>query len=69
MLAIAYRPAWAGPIGEVPDHDPAQVAKLQARVRHYFKSLNTRHIDYDVPNRPKNLATHALGIGPSRWVI
>ena len=67
MLAIAYRPAWAGPIGDVPDHDPEMVAKLPPRVRKYFKSLNTRNINFDLPNRPDNLATHAAGISPSRW--
>lgn len=66
MLAIAYRPAWAGPIGEVPDYDPDQVAKLPPDVRRFFRSLNTRKIDYDLPNRPQNMARHAPGISPRR---
>ena len=66
MLAIAYRPAWAGPIGKVPDYDPDQVAKLPPDVRRFFRSLNTRQIDYDLPNRPKNMARHAPGISPRR---
>jgi hypothetical protein len=66
MLAIAYRPAWAGPIGEVPDYDPDQVAKLPPGVRRFFRSLNTRKIDYDLPNRPQNMALHAPGISPRR---
>jgi hypothetical protein len=67
MLAIAYRPAWAGPIGEVPDWDAAKVSQLPPHVRRLFKSLNTRNIEYDVPNRPANMATTAPGINPSRW--
>ena len=67
MLAIAYRPAWAGPIGEVPDHDPGKVEKLPPNVKPFFKSLNTRNIRFDVPNRPDNLATHAIGVGRGRW--
>ena len=67
MLAIAYRPAWAGPIGDVPDHDPALVARLPADVRPLFRSLNTRNINYDLPNRPTDLKSDAIGISPMRW--
>ncbi len=68
MLAIAYRPAWAGPIGDVPDHAPERVAKLPLEVRPFFRSLNTRKIDYDQPNRPDAMARQAPGIGPQRWL-
>jgi len=67
MLAIAYRPAWAGPIGPVEDRDPKQVAKLPKHIQPFFRSLNTRTIDFDVPNRPDNMQRHAPGIAPSRW--
>ena len=67
LLAIAYRPAWAGPIGEVPDHDPERVATLPPEVRSFFRSLNTRAINYDLPNRPDNMARQAPGISPGRW--
>ena len=67
MLAIAYRPAWAGPIGEVPDHDPACVATLPPDVQPFFGSLNTRAIHYDLPNRPDNMSRQAPGISPGRW--
>ena len=67
MLAIAYRPAWAGPIGKVPDWDAEKVAQLPPEVRKYFQSLNTRKIDFEVPNRPPNMARCAPGINPSRW--
>jgi len=67
MLAIAYRPTWAGPIDDVPERDPEKVAGLPPAVQKYFRSLNTRNIDFDLPNRPDNMATHATGISPSRW--
>lgn len=67
LLAIAYRPAWAGPIAEVPEWDPEKLAKLPPHVRKLFGSLNTRKINYDVGNRPANMATEAPGINPSRW--
>lgn len=67
MLAIAYRPAWAGPIGEVPDDDPVQVGKLPPAVRRLFSSLNTRQIAFDLPNRPDGMSRHAPGISPQRW--
>ena len=67
MLAIAYRPTWAGPIGDVPERDPEKVAGLPAAVRKYFRSLNTRKIEFDFPNRPDNMARQAPGISPGRW--
>lgn len=67
LLAIAYRPAWAGPIGEVPDYDPEQVQTLPEDVRPMFRSLNTQKIDYDLPNRPDNMARSAPGISPRRY--
>lgn len=54
------------PIGEVPDHDPEHVAALPEHVRSLFRSLNTRKIDYDLPNRPDDMARHAPGISPRR---
>ena len=67
MLAIAYRPAWAGPIGDVPDHAPDRVESLPPEVRPFFRSLNTRRIEYDLPNRPDNMARSAPRISPQRW--
>lgn len=69
LLAIAYRPAWAGPIADVTDWPAEKVARLPAHVRPYFKSLNTRRIDFNVPNRPANMHTEAPGINPSRWDV
>ena len=68
MLAIAYRPAWAGPIGPVEERDSEQVARLPKHVRTLFRSLNTRAIDFDVPNRPDKMQANVKGIAPSRWV-
>lgn len=67
LLAIAYRPAWAGPIAAVEEWDPAKLATLPPHVRALFKSPNTRQIDFNVGNRPANMATAAPGINPSRW--
>jgi hypothetical protein len=67
MLAIAYRPAWAGPINDVPEYDPKKVEKLPSNVMPLFKSPNTRNINFDVPNRPDKMAEHAHGISPRRW--
>jgi ectoine hydroxylase-related dioxygenase (phytanoyl-CoA dioxygenase family) len=67
MLAIAYRPAWAGPIADVPDWPADKVASLPPHVRPLFASLNTRKIDYHVGNRPPNMATDAPGVSPTRW--
>ncbi len=66
MLAIAYRPAWAGPIAEVNDWPEEQVQGLPPNVRKLFTSLNTRSIDFDLPNRPDHLTGDAPGINPRR---
>jgi ectoine hydroxylase-related dioxygenase (phytanoyl-CoA dioxygenase family) len=67
MLAIAYRPAWAGPVVEVPDWPAEKVERLPPHVLGFFRSLNTRAIDFHVPNRPANMPTDAPGISPRRW--
>ncbi|MDP7276566.1 MAG: phytanoyl-CoA dioxygenase family protein [Planctomycetaceae bacterium] len=67
MLAIAYRPAWAGPIDDVPERDAERIAQLPPEIQSLMGSLNTRNIDFDVPNRPDGMATAADGIHPSRW--
>ncbi len=67
MLAIAYRPAWAGPIDDVEDRDREQIAKLPDKIKPFFRSLNTRNIEFDLPNRPDGMARNAEGISPRRW--
>ena len=68
MLAIAYRPAWAGPIVDVDrDWDSERVKTLPKAIQPFFRSLNTRNIEYDVPNRPDGMRREAAGIAPSRW--
>jgi hypothetical protein len=69
LLAIAYRPAWAGPIAQIPDWPDEKVNSLPDHIRPYFKSLNTRKINFYVENRPANMATSAPGINPSRWNV
>ncbi|MEO1971145.1 MAG: phytanoyl-CoA dioxygenase family protein [Pirellulaceae bacterium] len=67
LLAIAYRPAWAGPIADVPERDPERIGELPPEVQPLMGSLNARRIDFNVPNRPDNLETTADGIHPARW--
>jgi len=69
LLAIAYRPAWAPPIAEVPDWPADKVAALPPRVRPLFRSRNTKNFDFNVPNRPANMPTTAPGLNPSRWEV
>ena len=69
LLAIAYRPTWSPPIVEVPDWPQDKVAALPPPVRKLFKSLNTANFDFNVPNRPTNMANEAPGINPSRWNV
>jgi hypothetical protein len=67
MLAIAYRPAWCGPIQEVSAWDAAELERLPANVRPLFADRNTRHWDFHGVSKPENMATTAPGIMPSRW--
>lgn len=69
MLAMAYRPAWAGPIADVPEWPAEKLARLPPPVRCLFASLNTRKIEFDVKNRPDDMGTAANGINPSRHGI
>ena len=67
MLAISYRPAWAGPVTEVAPWHPDQLATLPPEARRLFRDPNTRRIDLDVQNRPRDLDGNGAGIAPSRW--
>lgn len=68
MLAIAYRPAWAGPIvPQVAAWDDEAVARLPENIQPYFIDRNTRHTEFDGADKPKNMAKGAPGINPDRW--
>lgn len=68
MLAIAYRPAWAGPtVQQVDAWDPADLAQLPEAVRPFFADRNTRQWDFGGGNKPANMQQDAPGISPSRW--
>jgi hypothetical protein len=67
MLAIAYRPGWAGPVAEVAAWDPGDLERLPSAVRPFFADRNTRHWDFGGGNKPANMARVAPGMDPSRW--
>ncbi|MBK8836980.1 MAG: hypothetical protein IPO29_19845 [Anaerolineae bacterium] len=67
MLAIAYRPGWAGPVEEkIAAWNPDDVEKLPSAVRPFFIDRNTRKWgSRGETNRP--MASDAPGISPGRW--
>ena len=68
MLAIAYRPGWAGPVEEkIAAWNPADLAKLPPAVRPFFIDRNTRKWEFAGGNKPANMASDAPGISPGRW--
>ncbi len=67
MLAIAYRPAWAGPQSDVEAWDPEQLARLPEEVQRLMTNPNQRRGNYDGGNKPPNMESEAAGINPSRW--
>ena len=64
MLAISYRPAWAGPVTEVEPWDQCKLAALPPAARRLFRDPNTRRIDLAVKNRPAHLDRRSTGISP-----
>ena len=67
MLAIAYRPAWAGPVDKINPWDEKDLQTLPDEIRPLFADRNTRHWDYDGGNKPPHMASEAPGMDPSRW--
>jgi hypothetical protein len=67
LLAIAYRPGWAGPIAEVPKWDPQDLERLPESVRPLFLDRSLRHWDFGGGNKPPNMTAEAPGMNPSRW--
>ena len=67
LLALAYRPAWAGPAGEVEPWDSDQLARVPATVRELMIDPNTRIWNFGVGNKPAYMPRQAPGIAPSRW--
>ncbi|MCA9115039.1 MAG: phytanoyl-CoA dioxygenase family protein [Planctomycetaceae bacterium] len=67
MLAIGYRPGWAGPIDTVDEWDAGQVAQLPEQVQPFFGSRNSRDWDFHGGNKPAGMKSEAPGMNPSRW--
>ncbi len=68
LLAIAYRPAWAGPVAQKVEQWPqAELEKLPDEVKPFFIDRNVRRWDHGGGNKPANMASEAPGINPSRW--
>lgn len=67
MLAIGYRPGWAGPVADVPAWNESDLATLPAEVRGVFLDPNMRHWNFHGGNKPANMKCEAPGMNPSRW--
>lgn len=67
MLALGYRPSWAGPQAEVELWDEEKVAGLPDHVRPLFGDRNTRDWLPEGGNKPTGMRSEAPGMNPSRW--
>jgi len=67
MLAIAYRPSWAGPASEIENWPPEKVAQCPPEVQTLMGDRNQRIWAYDAVDKPDNMPVEAPGINPSRW--
>ena len=67
LLAIAYRPAWAGPVADVDEWQDEDLRTLPGAVRPLFASRNTRQWNFAGGNKPEGMRSEAPGMNPSRW--
>ena len=67
MLALSYRPAWAGPSAAAKDWKREQVALLAAAIQLLFGDRNTRHWTSEGGNKSANRAGESPAIDPGRW--
>lgn len=69
LLAIGYRPGWAGPISPVSEWDAKELAKLPDDLRALFVDPNMRHWNFGGGNKPAGMRKEAPGMNPSRWEL
>ncbi len=67
MIAIAYRPAWAGPAGEVSEWEEGELERVPGAVRPMLIGRNRRVWLPEGGNKPAGMKHEAPGIDPSRW--
>ena len=67
MLALAYRPSWAGPSEEIEKWDSEELAKVPLNVQKLMGDRNTRIWNFGGGNKPDNMPKVGPGIDPSRW--
>ena len=66
-LQLSYRPAWAGPCGDVEPWDRNKVARVSPSVRELMGDRSARIWVYEGGNKPPDMPREAHGMNPSRW--
>ncbi|MAG17163.1 MAG: hypothetical protein CMJ21_03745 [Phycisphaerae bacterium] len=67
MVAIAYRPGWAGPIDKVEPWNPSYVEGVPDEAKPLLGDKNQRVWIPDGGNKPTGMKSEAPGMNPSRW--
>ena len=67
MLAISYRPAWAGPVQPVDEWSSTELQQLPTEVRELFQSPNHCQGDFFGANKPANMPSVSPGMNVNRW--
>ena len=67
LVQMGYRPAWAGPIRPVDEWDPELVAAAPPEARRFLQSPNTSGLDWEQPNKPRDMRSEATALDPDRW--
>ena len=67
VLALGYRPAWAGPIASVTEFNPSELKQLPTAVQDLIRDPNTHDgVVYSHLSKPEGMARAPSHIGPSR---
>jgi Phytanoyl-CoA dioxygenase (PhyH) len=68
LLAISYRPAWAGPPVPGPEYEPELLDRLPPSARARFADQNRRLADTTIVNWSPELPVGGTGLSPARWL-
>jgi ectoine hydroxylase-related dioxygenase (phytanoyl-CoA dioxygenase family) len=67
MVAVTYRPGWAGPTHPMTAPSDDELAGMPERIRDMLRDPNKRTLDANIANSPDRAAENGGRLGPNRW--